>query len=213
MTQTAWPTVAQVTEAFESQGLTAPDSLAVHIDAAVNRWQSLTGWNPYFPVSGAEKDDTPRTYFYDPPQFNNKTLWFTQPWESITTLKTGITPTYAGDTLVADTDYRLLPANRTFTSLPIIGVEFAKYPNGGWSSISITGVPGVAAIPDDVWLAVRDEAMRLAIIETMQGESTASEVRQGPITLKFDNDEGRSKLDRWSKQFSNVVNRHKRIAI
>lgn len=212
---TAWPTVAELQAAYESQGLIAPDGMQVHINAAIDRWESLSGWKPYFPVDAGThaNDDTPATFSYDPPEHGYTTLWLLQPWKTITTVVTGYSTTYAGTTQTLNTDYRVLPLNASATGKPIIAIEFATYPSGGWGSIRITGIPGVSEIPEDVWLAVRDEAMRTSIIEVMQGESTASELRQGPFQIKFDTDEGRSKLDRWNQQFLNVARRHMRITV
>lgn len=200
--------------AFTSQGLTAPSGMESHVIASVNAWDMLTGWDPYFQVNETfDSTSDSATFVYDLPEFSGKILDLERPFTSIATVKTNISPTFSGDTLTIATDYRLLPLNYAVSGKPITKIQFVNVPYGGLSSISVTGVYGIAEIPDDVWLAVRDMAMRSAILEIIQGISTASELTQGPIKLKFDNEEGRSKMDRWESQFKSVARRHMRITL
>lgn len=200
--------------AFTSQGLTAPTGMDSHVIAAVDAWDALTGWTPYFQVNSSFSHTTdPATFVYDLPEFSGKILDLERPFTSVSTVKTNVSPTYAGDTQTLATDYRLLPLNYAVSGKPITKIQFVNVPYGGLGSIEVTGVYGIAEIPDDVWLAVRDYAMKSAILEIIQGISTASELTQGPIKLKFDNEEGRSKIDRWTSQFVSVARRHMRITL
>lgn len=214
MPETSWPTESQVQASFTSQGLTAPSGLETHIKAAVNEWESLTGWRPYFQVDeNFDATSDSATWYYDSPEYSGLVLDLNRPFQSISAVKTGVTSTYAGDEQTENTDFRFLPMNYAALNLPITQIEFFSAPPGTIRSISVAGVAGIAEIPDDVWLAVRDMAMRSAILEIIQGISTASELTQGPIKLKFDNEEGRSKMDRWESQFQSVARRHMRITL
>lgn len=200
--QSAWPTEAQVASALESQGLTAPDDISIHIGAAIAAWESLTGWPDFL----CDDESDPVTYTFDPPQYGTilePNFGFVVADE----VRTGATA------LTAGRDYRLLPLNAALDNRPYTGIEIFAMPTTR-GSVQADLVRGYwTEIDDDVWLAVRDYAMRLAILEMLEGESTASEVRQGPVTLKFDNDEGRSKLDRWDKQFRSLARRYQRIVL
>lgn len=201
-------------DAFESQGLTAPSGMLSHVKAAVETWEHRTGWRPYFQVdSNFDATSQSATWYYDSPAYSGLVLELLRPFQSISAVKTGVTVTYAGDTETENTDFRFLPMNYAALGKPITQIEFFSTPPGTIRSISVTGVAGIEEIPDDVWLAVRDYAMKTAILEIVQGVSTASELTQGPVKMKFDNEEGRSKMDRWESQFGCAVRRHMRIEL
>lgn len=207
MSQAAWPTEAEVGAAVASQGLTAPADLDVHIGAAITSFQDMTGFNPF--LEGASDDRR-----YDPPEYSD-TLDLRGGFTSVTEVRVGLSYSDTTGTVLVETrDFDLLPLNARERNKPFTSIRFQSSLGCLPNSIKVTGLPGFDdEIPDDAWLAVRDAAMGLALLEILSGASTASEVQQGPVRIKFDNEEGRSKIDRWLAGLKTVAARYKRIIV
>jgi hypothetical protein len=85
---------------------------------------------------------------------------------SVTTLTVGITLTYAGKVLVANTDFWLTPSDAAFYNRPFTSVQFRTVQYGEPQSISILGSFGFSAtVPDDAWTAINRLAASIILHE------------------------------------------------
>lgn len=204
----AWPTASDVVTAFDLQGLECNSAEATFcLDAAVDRFEELT----YRPFLASASGD----WYFDPVLDSDGLMVFgTAVFTTISAVRMNLTPTdSSGTLLVSGTDYDLWPYNAVLKDRPFMGLRFRSL---GWSSdarsMKVTGIAGWATtIPAAVWLAIRDEAMAQALLRIIEGYSMVSEVAQGPVKFKYDNDEGRSKIDRMHKNFMATIAKYQRV--
>lgn len=207
--KTEWPTSAEMQSFFESQGLTFSDTalLDTAVSAAVQRWEMRTGFKPF-------RSTTSATYKFDPPQYGGGVLDLKGGFVSVTAVRTGIAYQDTGDLLTEGRDYQLRPLNAAEEGVPYSEIYFLASPGAGPASISVTGERGYSdGVPEDAWLAVRGDAFAQIVFDILEGYSVAQEETQGPVKVKYDNDQGRSKIDRMQKAAKDAAARYKRVYV
>jgi hypothetical protein len=206
----AYPTVAQITEFLEAQGLTAPADLDEFLASVIKEWELRTGYIPFL----GEASET--EWKFDVPVASD-IVDFKGGFWAISEVLTGVYGTSVGTESVLNTGHLLLPNNAVLEGKPYTGMKLISGPMAGWTrgqsdfqSIVVTGKRGWPAIPDDVFQAIKERAAGDALAEIMQGTGSASEVKQGPVTIKYDTDENKSKVSLWSRGFDRAVSRYRR---
>lgn len=195
---------------FEGQGFefTDTDLLDAAVLAAVQRFEKRSGYKPFLAIAVAA------AYTFDPPAYGSASLDLKGGFYTITQVKVRKGYGETGETLTEGRDYRLRPLNAQADYKPYTEIEFIVSPAGEPGSIEITGRRGYwHEIEEAAWLAVRGDAFAQIVHDIIEGESTASELTQGPIKVKYDNDDGRSKIDRFQKSALDTANQYKRIVI
>lgn len=155
MSQSAWPVITDIDDAYTSAGLTPPSDRrkTIMLAAAIDMFSRATGYNPF--LAGTQ------TRYFDPPGplrspgmlGGGFVLRLSNGLVSVSSL------TIAGVSKTADTDFFLKPYNAPNDFKPYERIKFACAVYGQPKSIVITGAWGYgAAIPDDAWLGVLDLA-------------------------------------------------------
>lgn len=208
MSQAAYPTVAQVDAFLASQGFTtATPGTSYHLADAIARWESLTGYKPFL------GDTSSASWYFDSP--GSFMLDLKGGFWAVTSVAVGIN--YSDDTgtaLVLNQDYELLPLNAANEGRGWDQIRLLHSIPVGTRAIKIVGKRGYAEeIPDDAFNAILMGAASSTLLEAMQGSAPMSEIDQGPVRYRFDNEAGRSKYDRWKGEFNKVAARYRRIGI
>lgn len=123
--------------------------------------------------------------------------------------------TLAGQALVEDSDFFLMPQNSDLRGLAFTYIEFSHCPNGGRKSIAITGRWGrVSTLPDEVKQAVLAKAASLVAPQLHALASQGlmrwreGDVEQSSGTEPFD-----SLVRNWERTFAECVRRYRRLAM
>lgn len=138
------------------------------VAAAQKLFERQTGWQPFL----ADPADVTRSF--DPPgtqggpwtSGGERALFLNAGLLAVTSLKTNVSTTYAGDLLTIDEDYWLEPTEAAIVGTPYTEVRFVSRQWGGPHSIQITGRWGYAStLPEDAWDAILKKAASLCVPE------------------------------------------------
>lgn len=179
MSQTAMPTGLDLQERLVAAGIVsnplATSETFTRYDlwagAAKADWEKRTGRVP-FVVDAADA-----TRYYDPPGPHARGGW-PNAWVggshlleldnglvSCTSLTIGYSPSAPGTVLTVNVGYWLKPVNAALNGRPSEWIEFSSPQWGYPRSIVIVGKWGYPSVPDDVFGAVLDRALALALTE------------------------------------------------
>lgn len=198
----SYPGLSDVQLLLSSSGISLPATYDASYEmyGAISEWETATNCVPF--LAGASA-----TYKFDPPgpNWNNYTLGggrrllLPKPFATITAVKIGVTPDYAGQTLTENTDFWLLPANHAAEKRPITEIRFAVAVRGPQNSIEVTGTPGYyTTINAEVWNAIR--CLAAARICKSLRESfavDANEWSEGDVSEKLDANLLKTAGDGW----------------
>ena len=187
---------------------------SVYTGAAVEEFQRRSGWVPFDEVA-------PSNWYFDPPIDSPENvskevvLELGNGFTTISEVRTGVSASDDNGTLLTSgTDYDLLPYNAARYSRPFEAILFKVSPGTVNRSIKIVGTPGFqASIPDDVYQAVLERAAALALPRVQQAVGQATEVKQGPVTVKYATDEHQDRLSLWNDNFERTVMRYMRVTV
>lgn len=175
-------------------GYTPADLIA----AAVAEWELKTGWSPFLADAGVT------TVEHDPSGWH--TLRLRAPFFSVTNV------TVDGVAKTSGADFWLMPYSHLET--PIVGLRFREPLVGEPMSIHVAGRLGHGdAIQEDVWLAVLNRGVAMALEVAAGASGPITEIDQGLVKLKYDMASERGTIDRLNRQFAEAVLRYKRADI
>lgn len=206
MAQNAYPTGSDVQTSLTAEGLAYPPNCSGYATAASERWEQMTTYMPFL----AESVDS-ESYFTNPERGLDY-ISFEGGFVAVTSVTVNLTPDdTTGTVLTLHTDYELEPYNALLRNEPYRRLVFRTSLYRGYRSIKVIGKRGYSTtITDDDWVAIRNYAKGLALTEVMQGTGTLKEEWTGPVKLTYDNDQGRSKLDRYLNGLSIRAKQYKR---
>jgi hypothetical protein len=191
-----YPTATDLTTYLAARNITAPSNLLVHLNAAIDEWERLTGYMPFL----AETSDS--TSHFDPPTFT-RVLDLQRGYTSITSVAVGVSdddPT--GTVLTAGKDYFAIPYNGT----TIEALRFIASPGTRPRSIKVVGKKGYATfVPDDAFRAILVRAAHFAMQNL--GSANLVSMKEGDISLQFQQKGG--ELDLWQ----NAIAKYTRIPV
>ncbi len=204
----AYPTRDDLAAFFEGQGLAMPSDVGeMEIAGAVRLFEEKTGYVPFL------AEETAQDYFYSPPEYGN-TLELRAGFVEVEEVAVGLTDAdQTGTVLTVLQDYSLAPYNASQASKPYTRIEFSTGFRGGARSIRVKGKKGYSSqVPSDVWNAILRAAAAESLPAMVAGEGMPTEIRQGEVTLKFDEWKS-SKAGMWTTQFQRTANVYMRVAI
>jgi hypothetical protein len=199
-TRTAWPLALDLTEFLREAGY---DELSVPkldscLSIGIRELERRTNWTPML-AEAAES-----TVLVDPDW--TKTILI-PPFLTVSAVKSGVTSSYAGDTVPA-TDYRL-------NAHELGGYVSISFPHGCPSvepqSISITGRRGLlSTIPEDIYQAALCAAAIRWAGRSIDGPVGAGEEQVSGVRMRFDERLGGDNLRQWKHELDDVVERYAR---
>lgn len=203
MPYTSYPSVGDLTTFLAGQGLDAPSNLEAIVKGVIAEFERGTGYKPFLAAAAAV------TVTFDPPyRIKDYILDLEGAFATITAVEID------DDALTVTDDYLKLPLNAAIED-PVRGwdeIKFLYHPGSKPASVEVTGRRGLyLALPDDVYLGLFNEMAACAIPASMQGPSMVQRIKQGGVDIEFDNEAGRSKIDRWHKEFTDLKIAYRRI--
>jgi hypothetical protein len=205
MPQPNHPTVADISAALAEQGITPPSGLDRIRAAVIAEWDRLTCYKPFL---GASIEST---FTYDPPyKIKGFELDLLGGFWQISSVKTGVTAYSTGTTLTQGTHYDVIPLNGDDEDRGWGKIRFRGHPGFEPASIEIIGKRGFAEqLPDDVFDAELEEMCRRAEEKVATSTGNVTEVKQGPVTLKFE--KSASRFEGADKRFKRLARSYMRL--
>lgn len=206
--QDNYPTTEDVKNAFPP-GLTVPDGLERYLSSAIAKWKEMTG----YPVFLGETSDFVARYN---PAGPDGILDLKGGFWEVSEVRYGVIGASAGTVITLGTDYDLLPRNPEHEGQGWNEIQFyvaflrvQPCPMMYRGTIQITGKRGWGRqLPDDAWLAIRDEAAAEAYWQTVNPDGRLKKIKQGPVETELD------VTDNWAREgcmkFDSAVTRYGR---
>lgn len=195
---TSWPTPSDVENQLLTMGVTATIS-EKDVSRVISEFKLRTG-RPQFFVDGAVEAD----YDVNPPDTRGGTaILYVNDFSAITGIVSN------GRTLTESTDYWLTREIEGDSATPYISVSFNSACFGGPRSVTITGTPGYASIPDDVWMAVLERCVEQYLRNTGAEDWIATRKKLGDREIEFGGS-GATRLDAYGANWEKVIDRYRR---
>lgn len=196
-----YPTASEVSEQLTAAGLPIPVGLDRILGAVISDFEAKTGFVPF-----AESTDTVEVTFDPPNLIPGYVLDLLGGFWSVDSVEID------GTALTTD-EYDLLPLDAAIRGVGWNAIRFRNHPGSEPASIVVTGKRGYAQnCPDDVYLAILDEATGRAIVRGSAGTFIATEIKQGQVTVKGggSGDESGSKASLFCKAFTAMIRKYVR---
>lgn len=227
----SWPTDSDVVTFLSSIGVwnvTLAPTVSGAIDAAVNKFEMLTGRIPFLTETASSIS------YYDPPgavskstnyswRGGGKVLELDSGFTEITSITIAVTADNDGQELDLNRQVRFSPINYAAKNLPIEEIDFAFAPWGTMSSIKIIGKRGYSTtIPSDVYHAIiKFAAAEMVPIIAAYQTGGVQEMSEADVKVKFGGSSSgfygsgylSDQANAWRTEFMNVVNRYTMIRL
>lgn len=209
----AMPTEQDLCDFLTDTGLEFPQTnLGIHMNAAIELWNTKTGWVPYLAET--------QTRYYDPPgphvsrnvvavyRGGGYILELDSGLISITSLSISTSTDY-----VENVDFTLRPSNALLSGEAYTEIEFKWSMTGMPNSIQIIGLFGrVTTVPDDVWEAILGMAACKFIAKMgprISGGLTSIADEKG--TVSFARGVLMDERKQWKSEFDTLARLKKRV--